>query len=194
LWVNVRAHGKSAHGAYPWKADNPVWRINRFLNELVEAFPTPKVQTSDTTVSVTNILTDNKAQNKMPTTCDVMLDIRYSPYANERDLVLSKLASLIGSNMKMQIVFEEPPMDTPADNLQVHKLQQAAGKHLNRKINLYCANGTSDVSHYGQIGCPGVEFGPVGQVGNTHNEYVEIQSLEQYYYILVDFLMSLKFQ
>ena len=32
LWAKISAKGKTAHGAYPWRGENAIWKMNEFLN------------------------------------------------------------------------------------------------------------------------------------------------------------------
>src|SRR3989344_5998343 len=41
LWAKISTKGKTAHGAYPWKGINSIWKMNQFLTILRKKFPNP---------------------------------------------------------------------------------------------------------------------------------------------------------
>ena len=42
LWLKVSCKGKTAHGAYPWRGENAIAKMHRFLGDLCKEFPVPK--------------------------------------------------------------------------------------------------------------------------------------------------------
>lgn len=55
------------------------------------------------------------------------------------------------------------------------------------------ANGTSDVRFYNtMVNAPGVEFGPIGDGAHSNSEWVSLDSLNSYYHILKQFLLSIE--
>lgn len=190
IWLKILTKGRTAHGAYPWQGENSIWKMNEFLNQLKEEYPSPHSEVWKTTVSVSHIETSNFAFNKIPDDCEVWLDVRYIP--EDQVTIIDHLRHLIPKGFSLEIVFEEPPFFVYKDNKYVKALQSAATEILKHEVLLYGAHGTSDTTYYTRVGCTAVEFGPIGVTGNIHDEHVNIPSLKMYYQILTTFLLSLK--
>ena len=185
LWLKISAPGVSAHGAYPWRGENAIWKMNEFLNALKTKYPTPKQEEWVTTVNLSRIETGNQAFNKIPDDCTVWLDIRYVP--EEANVVIDAIEQLLPKEFVFDVVEQEPALLTEENNY-IKKLVAVAEQILGGKIISRGANGTSDVRHFARVNCPGIEFGPVGGGIGSDDEWVAIPSLQKYYQILVKYL------
>lgn len=188
LWVKISSKGKTAHGAYPWKGQNSIWAMNKFLNLLQEKYPIPKQQEWVTTVNLSKIQTSNQTFNKIPDDCEIWLDIRYVP--QDSSIVLNNIKALLPNEFKIEIVENEPSMNISENNKYLKLLQKVDEQITGKKVYLYGAQGSSDARHFTRVGINGIEFGPIGEGIGTDDEYVNIKSLEQYYQILKNFLLS----
>lgn len=189
LWLKITTRGTSSHSAYPWKGDNAILSMNRFLTSLYEKYPVPAEEVWKTTVATSNIETNNNTFNKIPDICTVTLDIRYIP--GEKGAVINNIKKLLPQGHKFEVVSHQSPISVSKNNSYIKRLKSISRKVLLAEVSLHGAHGTSDVVHYSDVGMVGVEFGPVGTNGNIDDEHVEIPSLIKYYEILVDFLLSL---
>lgn len=190
LWLRISSKGKTAHGAYPWRGENAIYKMNDFLNIIKKIYPIPKQEKWATTVNLSNIETNNKIYNKIPDDCLIGLDIRYIP--EDANVILKKIKQeLLPKGFKLEIITKEPALFTDKDNKYLKKLQKVSEKVIGKKIILRGAQGTSDARHFTRVGCAGIEFGPIGQGIGSDDEWVDIPSLEKYYQILISFLLSL---
>ena len=189
LWLKISAGGKTAHGAYPWRGDNAIWKIDEFLSALKKKHPVPTQEKWITTVNLASIEASNQAFNKIPDDCTIGLDIRYVP--EEASTILKSIKGLLPKGFKVEVIANEPALATDDGNEYV-KMLQAAGRQVNKKkILLRGAQGSSDARHFARVNCAGIEFGPIGEGIGSDNEWVDIRSLEKYYQILEKFLLSL---
>jgi succinyl-diaminopimelate desuccinylase len=188
LWLTVKATGVTAHGAYPWRGDNAVWKIHDFLGELKSNFPVPSEESWSTTINVSSIRASNKVFNKIPDDCEVDLDIRCIP--EEADAILSKIQAL-AAGLVVTVHANEPALLTQDDDVFVRLLRRSAENELGRTVLCRGAQGSSDARHYKLISAPGVEFGPVGGGIGADGEWVSIESLHSFTNILKDFLKSI---
>lgn len=189
LWVKISSRGKTAHGAYPWRGENAIWKMNKFLNLLKKRFPTPNKEEWITTVNLSRIETDNKTFNKIPDDCVVWLDIRYIP--EDSKTIVTKIKELLPKGFKLNVVVKEPALFTDENNVYVKILRKVGQQIIKKKIPLRAAHGSSDVRHFTRVNCDGIEFGPIGGGMGADNEWVDIPSLEKYCKILKNFLLSL---
>lgn len=187
LWTKLTAFGRTAHGAYPWRGDNAIQKMSRFLALLEREYPTPHEQQWCTTVNVSAIRSDNMAFNKIPDRCEVSLDIRFLP--SESGEVLERLKKIVPSDFSLEVVAHEPALFVEDSNYFVTQLRGATEEIRQLPCSLYCAQGSSDARHYTRVGDFGVEFGPVGGGIGTDEEWIEIPSLKTYCDVLRRFLM-----
>lgn len=190
IWAKISAKGKTAHGAYPWKGENAIWKINQFLNNLAQKYPTPHEPVWKTTVNLSYIETTNKTFNKIPDDCTLSLDIRYAP--EDSDTIINNLKEILPKGLRLQLIVHEPAQFTPENNNDIQQLRKKIKKVIEKKGNIISAMGSSDLRHFTRVKCPGVEFGCIGKGMGSDNEWVDIKSLENYYQILKSFLLDLK--
>lgn len=190
IWVKISTAGKSAHGAYPWEGENAIVKLNKLLNELFVLYPIPEKESWKTTINLARIETENKTFNKVPDNAIAFLDIRYIPEDKERiKKDLKRIAEKYKA--KLEFIFDEPAQFTDQNSPYVKALKKSVEKITGKKAKVIVKHGGSDIRHYNAVGCEGVTFGPVGAGHHTDSEWVDIKSLENYYAILKDFLLSL---
>lgn len=189
IWLKVKANGKNAHGAYPWEGENAIWKIHDFLNSLFKKYPLPRKEVWQTTVNLARIETSNETFNKVPDYAEAWLDIRYIP--EDEYIIVQDIKNLLTKDLKVEILLKEPFHYTDEKNLFVKKLLNSAKKIRGKQSLLIFKHGASDIRHYTKIGCEGVTFGPIGYGQHTDDEWVDIESLSDFYQILKDFLLSI---
>ena len=188
IWATISTKGKSAHGAYPWKGDNAIAKMNQFLNTLYKTFPIPKKEVWETTINVAKIETTNETFNKIPDTCTLSLDVRYIP--KDEKTVVRKLKKILPKSFELEMKVNESCQFTKKNNSYIKILQNITKKVTKKPSSLISQHGGADVRHFNKVGCAGISFGPIGKGLHTDNEWVNVKSLEQYYQILKKFLLS----
>lgn len=193
LVVKLVAKGKTSHSAYPWLGDNAIWKLQQGIHAILQHYPSPKEAVYQTTVNVTHIQTQGKenrdtAYNRTPDYCEALLDVRYVP--SERNTILDQLQALLIAGVSLEVIHNTVPHQTDSNNKYIHALQKAGASVFKKELNLAKQNGTSDVRHYSEVGNDGIEFGPIGGNQHTDDEWVDINSLDDYYAILKQFLVS----
>ena len=189
IWAKIKTKGKSAHGAYPWLGENALWKMFKIQEKIKKVYPLVEKEAWQTTCNLAKIETSNQTFNKVPDDATLYLDIRYIP--EDKKKVLKNLKKIVGKDGRLEIVLKEPAQFTHQNNPYVLKLKKATKKITKKPAKIIVKHGGSDIRHYNQIGVEGVTFGPVGQGLHSDNEWVDIKSLEQYYFILKEFLLNL---
>ncbi|MDP2860175.1 MAG: M20/M25/M40 family metallo-hydrolase [bacterium] len=190
LLVKISVKGETAHGAYPWKGENAIWKMNKLLSLLEKKYPIPKQEKWVTTINLSRIETSNRSFNKIPDDCATWLDIRYIP--EEADTIVGEIKALLPTGFKLDIVTNEQALLVDRNNQYLKVLKKVGKQITKKKVSVYGAQGTSDARHYSRVNCNGIEFGPIGGGIGTDNEWVDIPSLETYCQILKSFLLSLE--
>lgn len=188
LWVKISTKGKTAHGAYPWKGENAIWKMKKFLNLLEQKYPVMSQEKWAITVNLSRIETNNKTFNKIPDQCAIWLDIRYVP--EETNIIVNDLRKLLPQGFKLDIILKEPAQSTDKNNQYLRELKRTIEQITKKEALVLSANGSSDLRHFSRVKCDGVEFGPIGAGMGSDNEWVDIKSLQTYYNILKTFLLS----
>jgi succinyl-diaminopimelate desuccinylase len=188
LWLKLNFNGKSFHSAYPWNGKNAIEKANNFINKLLKIIKNPKKNQWKTTVNLANINSNNKAFNKIPDNCELLLDVRFIPEDKE---ILNKIKKLLSNEDNLKVLVEEPSFLVKKNDTNILKLKKIAKNVLSKNLILRGANGSSDARHYSYINVPAIEFGPKGGGIGSDNEYVEISSLSNFYVIMKKFLLEL---
>jgi succinyl-diaminopimelate desuccinylase len=189
IWLKVCFYGESAHGAYPWRGNNAILLVNKFINNLTTKIKNPKKDLWKTTFNLASIKTENDAFNKIPDYCEVWLDFRFIP--EDKEKLLTKIKEILPKESKLEIIVNEPSLMVNKNNEWIIKLKRFVKKYIKNDFKIRGANGSSDCRHYGLINIPAVEFGPVGGGIGSDNEWVDIKSLNDYYKILEQFLKDI---
>ncbi len=189
LSLKISAKGKTAHGAYPWRGDNAIVKINQFLNAVTKKYPPVLKEEWVTTVNVSMIETSNTSLNKIPDDCIVYLDIRY--VEKSADMIVKEMRKLLPRRCTLTVLSKEPALATDISDPYIKALGKVNAFLTKKKTVLRGAHGTSDARHYARVNCPGIEFGPIGGGIGSDAEWVDIKSLETYHRIVKEFLLSL---
>jgi len=188
LWFKLHTTGTKAHGAYPWKGDNALWKLQKALTELQKLFPVPEKEEWVTTMNLAKIETANNAFNHVPDSATASIDIRFTA-DDEKDL-LKRIKQVLSPDMHMEVFTHESPEDIADDNPFLLSLEKAITETTGTKAKRVSAHAPSDIRHYNTVGCHGVEFGSIGAGQHADEEWVDIKSLEQYFSVLETFLID----
>lgn len=192
IQVKITAKGKTAHSAYPWKGESAMWKLINMLRNLAEEFPVPTEEAWQTTINAAKITTPNMTINKLPDDATVELDIRFTP--EELAKVRGTLDDIRKQGFEVIVLQDEPAQFADKDNPSVQLLEKSIEKITQQKTAFIVKHGASDVRHFNVFSCPGVVFGPQGEGLHSDNEWVDIQSLSEYYAILENFILSVEEQ
>ena len=189
IWAKITAFGKPAHGSRPWLGDNAIWKMKKFLDTLEKELKAMNEEVWETTINLAMIETPNQTVNKVADECSITLDIRHIPQENKQ--ILKTIKQLMPKDFKLEILSDAPFQVAKMDSF-VEKLTESIHKIADYKPNYISNTWASDVRYYTSIGCNGVNFGPQGRGMHENEEWVDIKSLDTYYEILKDFLLSIK--
>lgn len=188
LWFKLHTTGTKAHGAYLWKGDNALWKLQQALMKLHNLFPIPEKEDWITTMNLAKIETSNNAFNHVPDGATALIDMRFT--AEDEEDLLKRIKQTVGPDMKLEIITHESPEDIADDNPYLSSLEKALSETTGIKATRVSAHAPSDIRHFNTVGCHGVEFGPIGSGQHADKEWVEINSLEKYFFILETFLID----
>lgn len=189
FWFRLHAKGLTSHGGHLWNGKNALTSLIEVINQLSAKYPHPKKPAWITTMNLAKIETPNPVFNKVPDEATAFIDIRY--LKEDQATIIEDIKSLLPKNITMSIETFDPPMFTDEKNVYLQLLLEQIEAVTKKPGEIFSAHATSDIRFYNEVGCAGIEFGVVGKNQHAENEWVDIKSLEEYYYILEHFLLAL---
>lgn len=180
LWLRITAHGRSGHGALPWKSDNAVPKLLHGIEVLLKAFPAPKDEQWGITVTPTQ-LTGSDAPNRIPAEAGCMLDVRFpSSVCATPDEAFALIARHLPSDCRAEAVKKLPPASCDSSLPMVQLFKRIGEEVTGAPVEFFREHGSSDVRYFTERGIPAFLYGPRG--GDLHGakEWVSVKSLEQH--------------
>lgn len=200
LWLEIEAHGKTSHGAYPQEGCNAVEQAMALAGEIetyVKSFTHPVLGTS--TAQVTQI-SGGVAPNMTPDTCRILMDIRMTPGLTSQMVVgqaeAFAAARSVTSEEKFRVSCQIVNNRRAIEIGESHPLVKQLSKGLEKKglpvettgINFF-TDASILVEH--KLDAAVLLFGP-GEAGMAHkpNERVEIEKYQKSIQVLMDLIAS----
>jgi len=190
--ANLRAVGRSAHGAYPWLGDNALLKLHRSLDKLLARYPVATEEAWRTTVNVARIETPNRARNQIPALAEAWLDIRFPP--EDADLngktvpeIAAYLAAFCEPGVTPIVDHADPPHQADRNRPEVRRLQRAS-RNQGYSADFLRKHGAADGRYYYERGIDAVAFGVGGGGQHGADEYADITTIAPYYGALTEFL------
>jgi succinyl-diaminopimelate desuccinylase len=192
ITADLRAVGRSAHGAYPWLGDNALLKLQRSVDNVLAAYPVATEEAWRTTVNVARIETPNQARNQIPALAEAWLDIRYTPEdANLNGKTVPEiteyLAGFCEPGVTPVVGQADPPHLADGGRPEVRALQRAV-RDQGYRPDFLRKHGAADGRFYYQQGIDAVMFGIGGDGQHGPDEYADITTIEPYYRALAAFL------
>lgn len=180
LWLNVRQSGNPAHGSRPWDGSNPIVPLAAGITRLLERYPIPSKPVWETTVTPSAIH-GGDAHNRVPAECLLQLDVRRVP-GDDADAILAYIERCFEGGA-IEILHSGSVLETARENPHVARLQAIATRHGAPGV-FRDEHFGSDARFYSEAGTPAVCFGPAGAGLHSHDEWVDIASLERFHAII----------
>jgi succinyl-diaminopimelate desuccinylase len=191
--AEIGFHGRSTHGAYPWKGINAALMATRFIHKLYEQYPNPDTAVPTFTITVTSITATSDAHTKTPDEATVKLDVRYaaedSQFHNEQKFT-AFIKQFDPDAEVLKFHDFSSPLLSDSDNPLLLKLKASAEKIEGAPFSLVTRHATSDGRFYGDLGNQACEFGIAGEFQHGDNEYIPIKAFSDYRATMRDFLST----
>ena len=187
----LRATGRAAHAAYPWRGDNALVKLNASLARLLSAHPVPADEQWQTTINLARIQTPNTARNQIPDSAEAWLDIRFPPQdehlnGQSPERVAEYLASFCEPGVTAVVDHVDPPHQADRERPEIRRLMEVAERQGYRGGFLR-KHGAADGRFYYQRGMDAVIFGAGGDGQHGPEEYADIATIAPYYRALTEF-------
>jgi len=188
IHVTVTATGSSAHASHMWDGKNAIYLLMRGLESLRTLFLRVREHPKGHWVNTFNIgrIQGGLATNVVPNIATAQCDIRFIETQNPHQLI-TLMRSVLPPGVELDVYANEPPMITPMNHPLVLAYMEAI-KTVGRVPMIDADHGSSDGRFFSAKGVPVILAQPDG--GNIHakGEWVDIQSIDDYYTVLHNYL------
>jgi succinyl-diaminopimelate desuccinylase len=184
LHLRLAADGPSGHASRPWLVENPMERLIAAVARVQNHFANLQHDGDHwhPTCAVTQIHTENRVPNRIPSHAEAVLDIRFPPPYTGREVIAAAARHASGIDSEVLLVAE--PTHVAPDPLYLAATEEVTGQ----APRLIREHGGSDARYICQFGIPVIMTRPF--VGNLHaeNEWIDIASMETLYRIYERYL------
>lgn len=189
MWVDLRIGGVPAHGSRPWDGRNPILALHAGLEQLFQQFPQIERAQWRTTVTPTVIQAGGGSSNQLPPNLLVTFDIRHIP-ADPPGEVLAAVCACF-PQAEVLVCRDAAPLATRSDEPAIRRLAEVNAQVRGQPTRFYSEHFSTDARFYSAAGIPAVCFGPAGAGLHSDEEWVEIDSLVQFYQVLAGYIEGL---
>jgi acetylornithine deacetylase/succinyl-diaminopimelate desuccinylase-like protein len=195
LWLQLKTHGKAAHGACPELGRNAVHEMARIVDLLETDYAASLRHRShpllgNPTVNV-GFIRGGTQPNIVPACCTIQVDRRTLPGETEQSVRREIKALLRKNDLKAALADTKGvpclPMETDSSIPLVQSFLRSCGQTKTVGVRYFC-----DASVLSSGGIPSIVFGP-GDIAQAHtsDEWISLKALEQGEDLLAKFLKSL---
>lgn len=192
LRLDIEVSGKSAHGSRPWEGVNAIEKAYDIYNKIKE-LPFTQDHTPLYASPSLNLakIKGGDVYNKVPDACLLSLDIRYLPTQTMEEIV-EQIESVAGKNVLVNMYSK--PVNTEEKDPFITLLRPIIEKNTKKEAVIFGQHGSADTIFFAAYGIPAIEFGPKGENWHGDRECVNLESVEVYQKMLVDFASEFALQ
>jgi succinyl-diaminopimelate desuccinylase len=186
LHLRLSCRGHAAHAARPWLGENALSRLVARLGEVERVFEGLKPADDAAlaaakdhwfpTCSLTMLGTPNETVNRIPSSAEAVLDVRFPP-PDTVATMMEKLGGLLGEEVLMEEIVSAEPTHLAADEVFARVTEEVTGAPV-KEVR---ACGGSDARFFRAAGIPVNLSRPL--VGELHSEdeWIDVGSMVRYY-------------
>lgn len=189
LNIKARAVGISAHSAFPEKGVNAIEKCLGFY-EKIKKLKCFKLRKSYKNTIALTYLSGGQAINSIPDSCEMGINIRF---ISKKDLTsildfINKYRKKNKVDLNIETYYSSSLMKSIRCEREIIELKKIIKGVSNIKAKIKKTSTGSDARYFSEKKLPVIMFGPKGENYHEKNEYVEIESLVDYYKILYQFI------
>ena len=200
LFTQITSFGKQAHGSAPQNGVNAITNLMEALRRIdaMEFDVTEHRLLSPPTFNLGQIQ-GGIAPNVVPAKCAANLDMRYLP-GDSQEAILAKMEAICrdvekdvpGARFELNVTMSDRPIEVPDDHPLVKAIVEETKAALGHAPELGGMSGSTVAKMCMEHGITAVNFAPGDpDVAHMSNEYVEIDSLVDFAYVLTRIILRL---
>ena len=190
LRITLTARGKGGHSSVPWSCDNPVTRLVRAGNAVLDAFPVQGSATDNWhNVLSPTMMAGSKAMNIIPDAASMSFSYRYCNPGDELKAV-QRIRELTGLEVTHPDNYLKPVTNRDDDPLIAALFAAMKGKWPGEGIRLGRMSAATDASQFVRFGLPTVIFASDAWGAHSANERGSLSKLDDYAELFVSFIRA----
>ncbi|MDQ0246898.1 succinyl-diaminopimelate desuccinylase [Bacillus fengqiuensis] len=188
MQLDIEVKGKAAHSSRPWEGVNAIEKAMDMYHDILQ-LPFAKESSAFYSSPSINLakIHGGEVYNKVPDRCILSLDIRFLPTQTMED-ILREIKAIAGEDVVWYMYGE--PVRTEINNPFIQSLHPLIEKYTHKPAVVFGQHGSADTRFFSAYGIPAIEFGPSGAHWHGDEEYVEIESIELYQQMLIEFALQ----
>lgn len=189
VWhFQIETWGKSSHGSRPWQGKNAISQMIAILHEIETLFMYG--QRPDTITLNIGYIKGGGAVNQVPDYAIAGLDIRYLT-DEECSAIKTKVQSICKRRDAELTSIEDITIAyTDLSNHYVQLFISSARNAIGITLKPSKSHGASDARYFSHVNVPCIISSPIGGDRHSNNEWIDCKSVEQFKYILKDYLQT----
>lgn len=187
LQLAVISTGIAGHSSRPANFQNPIVPLAAFVADLEELYANTDI--TQTTCAITRF-NSGEADNQVPRTGRLTLDIRFSPTDDSAQIInqISDAASFHG--LAIEIISDEAAFQTDPTHPKFLEFVDAYEKVIGRDLGLIIEPGSSDARFFALKDIPVIMVRPTGGDLHGDSEWVDKDSLAVFYGLLKTYVTA----
>ncbi|CAG8947858.1 unnamed protein product [Penicillium salamii] len=189
IWIDIDILGVAAHGSDPSSGEDAILYAGYFLQALEEYQSRLPVDDLLGQGSLhCGLIRGGEEPSSYPSICTITIEFRTVPGQTEETLLADMKALLEGiAHKKPQFKFADPriAMSRPTqkvavDHPFVQQVVSSSSTILGSAPVVKSGPFWTDAAFFGAVGVPSIVYGPAGQGLHAKEEWVEVESLQQF--------------
>jgi succinyl-diaminopimelate desuccinylase len=187
LNFDIITNGQAHHGSRPWEGDNAAAKLVALLHNLQTEFESPTNTT--TTCSITQLEAGDSV-NKGPALARAHIDIRYTDHDERKRCMqlAQRLCADYDGEIKNMTTGDHYSVDI--SHPLIAKYIELSKTKFKRRVTPIAVSGSSDARYFSAAGIPVIMTRPLSHGSHSDSEWVDLESLEEYYQILKAYLLK----
>ena len=191
--IKIKASGKTTHSAFPEKGINAIEKCLKFYDG-IKSMKCFKKRTSYKNTIALTYLRGGQATNSIPDSCEMGINIRFTSKKNLLRILefVNKYKKNTEVDFMIDTYYSNSIMNSIGCKKEINKLIKITKDICGKRIKIKKTSTNSDAKYFFERKLPVIMFGPEGKNYHAKDEYVEIDSLINYYKILYQFIKNIK--
>lgn len=187
LQIKLETKGQAAHGAKPFLGDNAIDKLLDIYWQLKKDIPPIKQGQWKNSMNL-GIIAGGQAINQVADQAELMLDVRWLNGKEEKK-ILNKIKSIAKN---YEIMAHGSAFVQSKKNVLIKKYIKTAESILGKKIKFLRTESASDARFFSENQIPVILTKVCSGNIHSNNEWVDIKEVENFYNILISFVVSLQ--
>ena len=188
LWFTLVAKGKRAHSAYPWRGENAARKLTAVIDKVASLFHPLTEHPEDhwVTTAVLTRLNAGIASNMVPDHARATFDVRYVE-TDDPNEIMNRVKSVLPDGIELEHEITVVNTNTPLDHFMVKPFLETL-KAIGKEPEFILAQASSDARYFAAKNIPSIISQPRGYGHHSHDEWVDMSSIGEYYEVLREYL------